>query len=127
MPITNCTRIEWKDIFLNDAVISNQEDIPIIIEIKSLNNPSLVNSVVTFEYTTNLLTQIKSTSDGSLVKTFESSDKVILTTKLTPEDDLWDIPLDSDLFRIPYKINVLTTDGCRTNAGAGKFFIERIN
>lgn len=125
MPLNSCVRIEWKDIFLNGAYVKNTEDIPIKIEIKSLDNPSLVNSTVSFVYQMSTLAFTKSTSDNTLTTVSQSNDKLVLTTKLTPSDDLWDIPYNCKLFRVDYVVLITTPDICDFCVGAGNFYIQK--
>lgn len=125
MPINSCVRIEWKDIFLNGAIVKRTEDVPIRMEIKSLDNPSLLgNSFVEFSFKTNTLTNIKNTTDGNLVFESQSSDSLVLTTKLTPDVDFWDIPVGCELFDVKYTIRLVTPDQCDFCVGAGNFYIK---
>lgn len=125
MPINSCVRIEWKDIFLNAAIVKRTEDVPIRIEIKSLDNPSLINnSFVEFSFKTNTLTNIKNTTNGDLIFESQSPDKLVLTTKLTPDVDFWDIPLGCELFKVEYYIRLVTPDSCDLCVGAGNFYIK---
>ena len=127
MPITSCVRIEWKDIFLNGAVIKRTEDLPIRMEIKSLDNPSLINnSFVEFSFKTNTLTNLKNTTNGDLIFESQSPTKLVLTTKLTPDNDYWDIPITCELFSVEYNIRIITPDQCDFCVGAGNFYIETV-
>ncbi len=125
MPITTCVKVEWKDIFLNTAVFKDTEDIPVIIEVKSLNNPSLINSTVTFTLNIDDYKVIKSTSDNTLTTIGVSDDKLEFTVKLTKEDDLWAVPIDCPKYRIIYSIDIATPDSCKACIGKGNFYIEQ--
>ena len=127
MPINSCVKVEWKDIFLDGSTFKNTEDIPITIEIKSIDNPSLINSVVNFKYIMSNQTITKSTNDSSLITIEEQSNKMFLTTKLTPAGDLWDIPLDCEKFRVYFSVDIVTPDACELCLGSGNFYIENEN
>lgn len=125
MPITTCVKVEWKDIFLNRATFNNEENIPLIIEVKSLNNSSLINSTVDFTLDIEDYNVVKSTSDNTLTTTNISENKLVFTVKLTPEDDLWGIPIDSSSYTVNYYIDITTPDICKLRIGAGLFYVEQ--
>ena len=125
MPVNSCVRIEWKDIFLNGAIVKRTEDVPIRIEIKSLDNPSLLNnSFVAFSFKTNTLTNTRDTTVGDLVFESQKVNELVLTTKLDAETDYWDIPIDCEMFSVEYTIRLVTPDQCDMCVGAGNFYIK---
>lgn len=123
MPITTCAKVEWKDICLNGAILKDTEDIPIHIEVLSVSNPSIAGSDINFTFLTENDINVKSTTDSSITRTLDTSNKIELSFVLEPSD-FTDITAGYVKYGIKYYIDITTPDTYFSRIGSGKFFIE---
>lgn len=117
--------IEWKDKKLNGSSIYRNNDVPILIEITSDDNPSLIGISLNldfYHYNGGTKTTISKSSSGTGANiTFEQLEPGFLRARtLLDSTELSSLPSTYDI-GINYKLNATFSDTSTTTIQEGRF------